>query len=117
MNEQAEQKESRALAAASYILFLCFLPPLLQKENAFAMHHARQGFLLFCLEVVLAIFIAIIDNSLGRIPIIGLILVVLLNLVGWLAVLFTAIVGMIKAVSGELWKIPVLGEYHTKVPF
>jgi fumarate reductase subunit D len=117
VNQQAEQKEARLLAAASYILFLCFLPPLLQKDNKFAMHHARQGFLLFCFEIVLAIFISIIEHSLGRIPIVGFIMVVLLNLVGWLGVLLVAVIGLVKAVSGEYWNIPVLGEYHSKVPF
>jgi uncharacterized membrane protein len=117
VNEQLEHKEARLLAAASYILFLCFLPPLLQKDNKFAMHHARQGFLLFCFEIVLAIFISIIEHSLGRIPIVGFIMVVLLNLVGWLGVLLVAVVGIIKAASGEYWNIPVLGEYHSKLPF
>jgi len=117
VNQQVEQKEARLLAAASYILFLCFLPPLLQKDNKFAMHHARQGFLLFCFEIVLAIFISIIEHSLGRIPLVGFIMVVLLNLVGWLGVLLVAVIGIVKAVSGEYWNIPVLGEYHSKVPF
>lgn len=117
MNEQAEHKEARLLAAASYILFLCFLPPLLQKENNFSMHHARQGFLLFCFEIVLAIFISIVDHSIGRIPFIGFVINVVLNFAGWLAVLLVAIIGIVKASSGDYWKIPVLGEYHSKVPF
>jgi len=105
------------MAAVSYILFLCFLPPLLQKDNNFSMHHARQGFLLFCFEIVLAIFIAIVDHSIGRIPFIGTLITIILNFAGWVAVLLVAIVGIIKAASGEYWKIPVLGEYHTRVPF
>lgn len=117
MNEQVEQKEARLMAAASYILFLCFLPPLLQKENKFSMHHARQGFLLFCFEIVLAIFISIVDHSIGRIPFIGFVITVVLNFAGWISVLLVAVIGIIKAISGEYWKIPVLGEYHTKVPF
>ncbi len=117
MNQQVADKEGRLLAAASYILFLCFLPPLLQKDNNLAMHHARQGFLLFCFEIVLAIFISIVDHSIGRIPLIGFVINVVLNFAGWLAVLLVAVVGIIKASSGEYWKIPILGEYHGRVPF
>jgi uncharacterized membrane protein len=117
VNEHAEQKEARLLGAASYILFLCFLPPLLQKDNQFSMHHARQGFLLFCLEIVLAIFISIVDHSIGRIPVIGFIISVLLNFAGWLSVLIVAVLGIVKAISGQYWTIPVIGEYHKRVPF
>ncbi|MBN1504801.1 MAG: hypothetical protein JW952_07060 [Candidatus Eisenbacteria bacterium] len=117
MNEQAEHTEGRLLAAASYILFLCFLPPLLQKENAFAMHHARQGFLLFCFEIVLAIFITIVAASIGRIPFIGTAIEVILTFAGWVSVLLVALIGIVKAVSGEHWNIPLLGQYHSKVPF
>ena len=117
MNEQPELKEARLLGAASYILFLCFLPPLLLKENKFAMHHARQGLLLFFLEIVLAILVYIVEHSIGLIPILGFLIVVLLKFVAGVAVLLTAVIGIVKAVSGQYWTIPVVGEHSSRVPF
>ncbi len=117
MNEQAENKEARLLAAASYILFLCFLPPLLQKENNFAMHHARQGFLLFCVEVVFLIFLSIVHNSIGRIHFIGPVIYGFLAFAVGVTALLASVAGIVKASSGDYWKIPVLGEYHARVPF
>jgi uncharacterized membrane protein len=115
--QQPELKEARLLGAASYILFLCFLPPLLLKENKFAMHHARQGFLLFFLEIVLAILVYIVEHSIGLIPILGFLIVVLLKFVAGVAVLLTAVIGIVKAVSGQYWTIPVVGEHSSRVPF
>ena len=117
MNEQPELKEARLLGAASYILFLCFLPPLLLRENKFAMHHARQGFLLFFLEIVLAILVYIVEHSIGLIPILGFLIVVVLKFVAGVAVLLTAVIGIVKAVSGQYWTIPVVGEHGSRVPF
>ncbi|MFH0779135.1 MAG: hypothetical protein V2A71_11010 [Candidatus Eisenbacteria bacterium] len=117
MNEQSELKEARLLAAASYVLFLCFLPPLVLRDNPFAMYHARQGFLLFLLEIFLAIFIYVVEHSLGLIPYLGLAIVVLLKLVIGLGLLFTAAAGVARAAAGRHWTIPVLGEYHHRVPF
>jgi uncharacterized membrane protein len=117
VNEQPELKEARLLGAASYILFLCFLPPLLLKENKFAMHHARQGFLLFFVEIVLAILVYIVEHSIGLIPILGFLIVVVLKFVAGVAVLLTAVIGIVKAVSGQYWTIPVVGEHSPRVPF
>jgi len=117
VNEQPELKEARLLGAASYVLFLCFLPPLLLKENNFAMQHARQGFLLFFLEIVLAILVYIVEHSIGLIPILGFLIVVLLKFVTGVGVLLLAVIGITKAASGQQWTIPVLGEYSSRVPF
>ncbi|MCX5799818.1 MAG: hypothetical protein NTX17_00260 [Candidatus Eisenbacteria bacterium] len=115
--EQVEPKEARLLAAASYVLFLCFLPPLLIKENGFAMHHARQGFLLFFVEIVLSILVYIVEHSIGLIPILGFLIVVLLKFATGIAILLVVVIGIVKAISGQTWTIPFVGEYSSKVPF
>lgn len=117
MNEQDEPKEARLFGAASYILFLCFLPPLLLRENKFAMHHSRQGFLLFCLLIFLATLVYIVEHSVGLVPVLGWIIVAPLKLVTGLGLLFIAATGIVRAISGHYWRIPVLGEYDSRVPF
>ncbi|HEY7573756.1 MAG TPA: hypothetical protein VIB08_01195, partial [Thermoanaerobaculia bacterium] len=44
---------SRLLGALAYLPFLCFLPYFVAPHDDFARYHARQGFLLLVLLVVL----------------------------------------------------------------
>ena len=52
----------------------------------------------------------------GRIKIVGLIVVGLFELVAALAALMLSAVGFVKALFGEDWSMPFLGEYREKVP-
>ena len=117
MNEQPELREARLLGAASYVLFLCFLPPLLLKENNFAMQHARQGFVLFFVEIVLSILVYIVEHSIGLIPFLGSFIELSLKFTAGVAVLLLAVAGIVKAMSGQSWTLPVVGEYASRVPF
>ena len=44
-------------AIMSYIPFLCFLPLLNMKENKEAQFHARQGVMLFLIELLAVLFL------------------------------------------------------------
>lgn len=86
------------LAALSYLWVLC-LVPLLGSKDEFVKFHAKQGFVLFIIEVGLALV--------GWIPVIG-----------WLASLIVAIVaiiGLIKALNGEKWEIPYVYDWSKKI--
>ena len=50
-------QEGRMAAIMAYIPLLCFVPLLSMKDNKEAHFHARQGVLLFLIEVVAAIFL------------------------------------------------------------
>ena len=49
--------EGRMAAIMSYIPFLCFLPLLNMKENKEAQFHARQGVMLFLIELIAVLFL------------------------------------------------------------
>ena len=91
--------DNKAIAAIGYIGVLCLIPLLLKKDSKFAQFHARQGLVLFIAEIVVS-FVNIIP-LLGQIVWFGASLVFFV----------VSIIGLIKALRGEQWKIPFLHEY------
>jgi len=114
---QEEISNGRLIAAVSYLPGLCFIGLLGFPENRYTVFHARQGFVLFLVEIVVAIAFGIFDASLGRIPWVGLILGAILKFVVWIGLLIVTVYGVAKGASGELARVPFLGEAADKVPF
>src|SRR3989338_1032727 len=83
-------QEKKIWAAVGYLWILSLVALAVRKDNDFVRFHASQGSLLFVLSVIL-----------WFIPILGW----LLNIVVFVAV----IVGIIKALQGERWELPLLG--------
>ncbi|MDD3284337.1 MAG: hypothetical protein PHZ07_01960 [Patescibacteria group bacterium] len=86
------------IAAMSYLWILCFIPFIISKDE-FVRFHAKQGFVLFVIEVLL-VFV-------GWIPIIGQILIVL--------IIITAVLGFRSAIEGKKWEIPFVYELSKKI--
>ena len=61
--EEQEIREGKFFAIISYVSFLCIITLILKRNNKFALYHARQGLVLFVLEV--AAFILSIIPLLG----------------------------------------------------
>ena len=78
--------------------------------------HAKQAFLLFVAECVAFVIIIIIDNTVGRLPFLGLLIVVLAQIFVYLTALFLSVMGFVKALFGERWEMPFFGPYLEKVP-
>jgi uncharacterized membrane protein len=114
VNEQTIR--DRWLAAVCYLSLLVFVPILSKHKSEFLARHCRQGFSLLFAEVVALLLLLAIDASIGRIPILGLIISILLNLVIFLIFLMLSIIGFIKALSGEEWRLPVLDDFAQRVP-
>ncbi len=95
----------RILAAVGYLPFLCLVPLLTKKGNAFIQLHAKQGFLLFAIWIALHII--------GWFPVIGWIVWFL----GMIAISLLALFGIYKAATGERWEMPVLGGYAKQLQF
>ncbi|PIS04571.1 MAG: hypothetical protein COT81_05740 [Candidatus Buchananbacteria bacterium CG10_big_fil_rev_8_21_14_0_10_42_9] len=82
-------------AAASYIWVLSIVVWALKRKSPFVHGHARQGVVLF------------IGMVLGIIPAIGWVVA--------LASVVLAIIGLIKAINGEVWEAPVAGAIADKL--
>jgi uncharacterized membrane protein len=97
--EKIDVESNKYVAALSYLWILCFVPLFLKRNSKFAQFHAKQGLILFIVEVV--------GPVIFWIPLIGWML--------WIAVLVLAIMGIIQALSGKNWEMPVLGKYAQKI--
>jgi uncharacterized membrane protein len=106
----------RWYAALGYLFFLCFLALWKARDSYFVRFHARQAFLLFLSECVAFLAIVVIDRTVGRLPLLGLILVVIAQVFVYLAALFLSVTGFVKALFGELWEMPFFGPYREKIP-
>lgn len=106
----------RWYAAISYFFFLCFLGLWKGKESDFVRFHARQGFLLFVAECVCLAAVIVIDQTVGRLPFLGLLVVIVLQIIVYFGALFLSVVGFVKAFFGERWRMPLLGKYIDRVP-
>ncbi len=110
-------ERGRLLAAVAYLPGLCFLGLLGAPENAFIGFHSRQGFLLFMVEVLLAVFFSIYDGTLGRIPYVGPFVGYLVKFLAWSSILLLTAFAAAKAAGGETTRLPFLGENVERVPF
>lgn len=92
-------EDNKLIAALSYLGILFLIPLLAKRESPFCQFHAKQG-LIFTI-------IGIIGSFVFWIPVIG-----------WAAGIFFLvldIIGLIKALSGEAWKAPVVYELSKKI--
>ncbi|MDP2939050.1 MAG: hypothetical protein Q8O13_03065 [Candidatus Omnitrophota bacterium] len=101
--EAEEIEEGKIFAILAYLSILCIIPLILKKDNKFCIFHARQGLILFILEV--AIFV------LSVIPFVGVIL--------WrLGVLFFGLLSIwciIQVLLGRYSRIPFVAEFAEKI--
>ena len=114
---EREIATGRALAAVAYLPGLCFIGLLEAPRNRFVRFHARQGLVLFGAEIVGAVAIAIVDASLGSIPVLGLIAGASVRLMLGLLFLAVTVYGVMKGASGEMIRIPVLADLAERMDF
>jgi len=91
-----KQSDSNLMAALSYLWILSIVMLLVKKDDSYVQFHAKQGIILFVASIILWI-----------IPVIGW----LLNIV----VTILVILGFIKAIQGERYKLPVIGDLAQKI--
>lgn len=110
---------SRWLAATSYLFVLCLFVMYevkVHRRDEFVRFHARQGFALCFVEVTLIILSLILDATLGTIPVLGAVVMILFKLAAGLLAVGLSVWGFVEALGGERWELPVLGEYAKRVP-
>ena len=101
--KQHDINQNRFYAALSYLWIFCFIPLLWRRNSHFAQHHARQG-----LVLLIAGFFGML---VGWIPLFGYFLSMLIGLI--LAIL--ALFGIINALDGKYWQMPILGHFAKKI--
>ena len=92
-------EKNKTMAALSYAWILCLVPLLGKRDSKFAQFHAKQGLVLFAIELVASLIVWF--------PVFGQLLM--------LALLVIAVMGIIKALNGEWWKIPFIYDWSKKI--
>jgi len=97
-NDDGRPSEDRRMAALmAYIPFLCFVPLIKMRDDPYAYFHARQGIVLFFIEVIAFIFSFPHLSQLFWTVII-------------IACIGAAIAGIVFAVQGKKYKLPIIGD-------
>lgn len=100
---QVHLPDDRFLAAIGYLGILCLIPLLLKKDSAFSQHHGKQGLVLLFAWIILWVG--------NVIPVLGQIVWML----GSIVLIILMILGMVNALQGRLWKMPVLGVFAKQI--
>lgn len=97
--EQKDIDDNKLVAAISYLWVLCLIPLLFKKSSPFASAHAKQGLILFVIELVGSLFFWI--------PIIGWLF--------WLLLVVVSLLAFFKTLQGEYWAIPIVSDIVKKI--
>jgi uncharacterized membrane protein len=112
----ADVEQNKVFAVLSYLPPLLFLVPLLAaRQSKFAMYHCNQGLVLTLAAIAASIANMILDQILWHIPVIGFLMITLLNLAVFAGIIVLVVMGIINAVNGVCKPLPVIGERFTLV--
>lgn len=95
----ADVEENKIVAALSYAWILCLVPLLAKRDSKFAQFHAKQGLVLFVIELLASL--------LFWFPGFGQLLM--------LALVVISVIAIIKVLNGEWWKIPYIYDWSKKI--
>ncbi len=112
----SQDSGERWSAAIAYASILCFIPYLFHGDRPYPLYHAKQGILLFLVEILAALFLWILEATLGRIPFLGLVILILVRLALFLPLLGLVVLGFTRALSGEKLPLPWIGHFEESVP-
>ncbi|HHY98046.1 MAG TPA: hypothetical protein GX509_04845 [Firmicutes bacterium] len=90
-------EEGKVWAATSYLWILWIVTFMTQRENKFAIFHAKQAFLLFIASLIA-----------GIIPVIGWVILEPI-------IVIVAIIGIVQALLGRYWRIPLIADLADKI--
>ena len=120
-------EEGKSMAWLSYLGILFLIPMFTQRQNPYTMFHVRQGIVLFVLELaggVLAVLLAIVGIIIQAVlnqtnmPFVSCCVnsgVSIITLAVYAFALVMSIIGIVKALGGQMWTMPVLGGIAGKI--
>ena len=94
--------QDKIMLVLAYLGILALIPLLTVKDSDFVKWHAKQG-------LVLGLGGGIIATIIGMIPVVGLISCLMMP-----AILVLCVMGIIKAMGGQRWRIPLVADLADK---
>jgi len=119
INQPKKADDKKIMGILSYISFLCLIPLFTKKDDDFVYFHAKQGLVLFGLEVIVyVIYRILIAILIGSIISWGLlsILTLIVNLLN-IGLLVLSIIGIINVVQNQKKGLPLIGKFAEKIKF
>lgn len=107
---------ARLLGALSYLGPACLIPIVMNHKNAWVRWHAGQGFVVFFLECIALGLAIVVDATVGRIPWVGLVVMLILRVGLIVGFVMLSAVGAVKALAGEHSELPLVGRYAKQIP-
>jgi len=98
-----KEEDNKIITILSYLWVLCLIPLLTKKSDEFVFFHAKQGLVLFIVEIV--------TTFVAYIPLLGWIIAPIASLI-WLVL---SIIGIINVLGGNKKELPILGKYADKI--
>lgn len=98
VSDEMDAQKNKGMAVLSYIGLLFLIPLLAAKDSGFARFHVNQGLVLFLLEILCGVLMAI--------PVLGWIL----GIVGYAGALVIGVIGILNAIRGEKKELPIIGK-------
>lgn len=105
-NPDSIREQDKIHLVLSYLGCLCLIPYLTVKDSPFVTWHAKQGLVLFGLEVVVTLVLGIVLSFIG-----GTCLASLLDL----GLLGVSLIAIVRALKGERWRLPVVADLADKL--
>jgi len=106
----------RWLGAVCYLSFFVFLPILSSGKSDFLASPMNPDIIIEKPMMVSLILVWVIQATIGQIPLLGFLIVILLWLVFFGVFLSLTVLGFVRAMFGESWRIPYLDELSDRVP-
>ncbi|MEW5757972.1 MAG: hypothetical protein AB1755_00665 [Candidatus Omnitrophota bacterium] len=103
MQNDDEIKEGKIFALMGYLSILCLIPLILKKDNKFVLYHAKQGLVIFIIELILMLI--------GILPFIGW----LISVLGTFLCMLISLYGIIECLIGNYVKIPLVSYIASKI--
>jgi len=97
--DDSDIQANKRVAALAYVFVLCLIPLFFKRESKFAQFHAKQGLVLFAVELIASLIVWL--PFIGQIIMLGLFMV--------------SIMGIFKSLNGERWKIPHIHAWSEKI--
>lgn len=101
----------RALAALAYAGPFFLVTILRGAHSPFLRFHARQGFGLFLGECFLLGVWIVLSRTVGQIPFLGIVVLVVADIVFVVSVVVLIAVGVVKALAAEKTPLPFVGRW------
>ena len=100
-SENSEVLDGKPLAILSYLSILCIIPLVFKRENSFALHHAKQGLIIFVGQVAIFIIQIILGEWFLKL--------------GMFVSGVLSFLGIISVLKGQYVKLPVIAEIAEKI--